>query len=101
MSRSSRDTAVNHQSETISMLGQMLDHAESPYLIVITMYPQSISRQAAVGEQIQADRIFVHGQCREGPVMVPSRVEGYRGSRSPCFRDYNVHLEQHCQGFSK
>src|SRR5713226_2689023 len=33
-----KDTAVNHQSETISMLGQPLDHVESSLLIVITTY---------------------------------------------------------------
>jgi len=33
-----KDTAIDHQGETIPMLGQTLDHMESSLLIVITMY---------------------------------------------------------------
>src|SRR5713226_7328536 len=33
-----KDPAVDHQGETISMLGQPLDHVEASLLIVITMY---------------------------------------------------------------
>jgi hypothetical protein len=36
-----KDTAVNHQGETISMFGQPFDHVESLLLIVITMYHHS------------------------------------------------------------
>ncbi len=36
-----KDAAVNHQGETISMLGQMFDHVESRLLIVRTTYPLS------------------------------------------------------------
>jgi hypothetical protein len=46
-----KDTAVNHQSETISMLGQMLDHVESRSLIVITMYHLSDFRTSGGGRE--------------------------------------------------
>jgi hypothetical protein len=40
MSRRLKDPEVNHQGETISMLGQPLDHVgASHYVVSMTMYP--------------------------------------------------------------
>src|SRR5258708_16639109 len=70
-----KDPAVDHQGETISMLGQPLDHVEASLLIVITLYHRCASSSSGRGMEVG---------CVRNSEIRRSTSRGRRSKRLAC-----------------